>query len=240
MKKGIIFDKDGTLLNFEAFWLPVTESVLTELARKFCVSKEAVQAAEERLGIDSGKADKSGVLCAGTYAEMSEIVRTVFSVYGTETAEREMYRELCRSFGENMNRGEIVPIAPGLKELLFGLKDGGYSLFVATTDNAGLTSVCLKKMGIHGLFDGVYTDGAGYPAKPDPYVIEQIVREHSIAKERLAMVGDTRTDLLFARRGGIAGIGYAADEQVKAFLAPFADALVCDLCELPDTLKELI
>lgn len=91
--KGIIFDKDGTLLDFEAFWLPVTDSVLKDLAHKFCVPAAAEETAKQKIGIHGGKVGKNSVLCAGTYAQMSEIVRTVFSQFGTEAAEKEMYRE---------------------------------------------------------------------------------------------------------------------------------------------------
>ena len=46
--KGIIFDKDGTLLDFEAFWLPVTDGVLKDLAHKFCVSAEAEKSVKQK------------------------------------------------------------------------------------------------------------------------------------------------------------------------------------------------
>lgn len=240
MKRGVIFDKDGTLLDFEAFWLPVTEGALNELAHKFCVSEQAVRAAEEKLGISGGRAERNGVLCAGTYAQMAEIVREVFSEYGTEAAEREMYREVCRAFEENMHRGEILPSSARLKDTLLALKKEDYRLFVATTDNAGITAACLQKLGIEGLFDGVYTDGAGYPAKPDPFIVDMIVKEHGAEREGLAMVGDTRTDLFFARRGRILGIGYAQNEREKRLLAPLADEVIGDFCELPEILKRRI
>ena len=89
------------------------------------------------------------------------------------------------------------------------------------------------------MFDGVYTDGMGYPAKPDPQIIGEIERSYSMDRESLAMVGDTSTDLLFARNGGIAGIGLARGARERSLLSPLADAVVGDIGELPATLKEL-
>lgn len=229
--KGIIFDKDGTLLDFEAFWLPVTDGVLKDLAHKFCVPAAAEETAKQKIGIHGGKVGKNSVLCAGTYAQMSEIVRTVFSQFGTETAEKEMYRELCSAFEANMFRGEVVPTTPNLRELLQSLKTQGVKLFVATTDNLSITSVCLKKLGIEDLFDGVFTDGAGYPPKPDPYIIERITKEYFVPRDNLMMVGDTCTDLQFARNGRIKA-AYVSQENEGAVLSPSPDFLMRDLNEL--------
>lgn len=229
--KGIIFDKDGTLLDFEAFWLPVTDGVLKDLAHKFCVPAAAEETAKQKIGIHDGKVGKNSVLCAGTYAQMSEIVRSVFSQFGTEAAEKEMYRELCRAFEENMFRGVVVPTTPDLRELLLYLKTQGIKLFVATTDNFSITSACLKKLGTEGLFDGVFTDGAGYPPKPDPYIIEMIAKEYAVPRENLLMVGDTCTDLLFARNGRIKA-AYISQENEDAVLSPSPDFLIRDLNEL--------
>lgn len=229
--KGIIFDKDGTLLNFEAFWLPVTDGVLKDLAHKFCVPAAAEETAKQKIGIHGGKVGRNSVLRAGTYAQMSEIVRSVFSQFGTEAAEKEMYRELCSAFEANMFRGEVVPTTPNLRELLQSLKTQGVKLFVATTDNLSITSVCLKKLGADGLFDGVFTDGAGYPPKPDPYIIERIAKEYAVPRENLLMVGDTCTDLQFARNGRIKA-AYVSQENEGAVLSPSPDFLMRDLNEL--------
>ena len=229
--KGIIFDKDGTLLNFEAFWLPITDGVLKDLAHKFCVSAEAEKSVKQKIGNHGGKVGKNSVLCAGTYAQMAELDRAVISQCGTEAAEKEMYRELCRAFEENMFRGVVVPTTPDLRELLLYLKTQGIKLFVATTDNFSITSACLKKLGVDGLFDGVFTDGAGYPPKPDPYIIEKIAKEYAVPRENLLMVGDTCTDLLFARNGRIKA-AYVSQENEDAVLSPSPDFLMRDLNEL--------
>ena len=64
--KGIIFDKDGTLLNFEAFWLPITDGVLKDLAHKFCVSAEAEKSVKQSFRSSERKRRKRK--CTGNFA----------------------------------------------------------------------------------------------------------------------------------------------------------------------------
>ena len=129
-----------------------------------------------------------------------------------------MYRELCRAFEENMFRGVVVPTTPNLRELLLYLKVQGIKLFVATTDNFSITSACLKKLGADGLFDGVFTDGAGYPPKPDPYIIEKIAKEYAVPRENMLMVGDTYRSAVCAQRADKGGI-YIARERGRCSIA---------------------
>ena len=89
----------------------------------------------------------------------------------------------------------------------------------------------MKKLGVDGLFDGVFTDGAGYPHKPDPYIIERIAKEYAVPRENLLMVGDTCTYLQFARNGRIKA-AYVSQENEGAVLSPSPDFLIRDLNEL--------
>ena len=67
--EGIIFDKDGTLLDFDAFW--VKESVVA--IREFLndIGTELVDISEilTALGVRDGRTDTNGVLCKGTYEQ---------------------------------------------------------------------------------------------------------------------------------------------------------------------------
>ena len=67
---GIIFDKDGTLMSFDAFWVSLSvkalEDVLGELGMDHGLLPEILTA----FGVRDGVTDINGVRCKGTYAEM--------------------------------------------------------------------------------------------------------------------------------------------------------------------------
>ena len=236
---GIIFDKDGTLLDFDALWIPVAEAALRRLARRFCVPRRAAEAAGRALGISEGSADRCGLLAAGTYAQIAQCVRNVFSEFDTETAEKEMLRGVCAAFAAEMPRGRILPAVHGLRGVLTDLRREGYTLFVATTDRAASTRECLRALGIADLFAEVFADGTGIPVKPDPAAIGKIADEYGIGPQDLFMTGDTLTDVLFAKNGNIRSIALARTEREREILSSCADAVVRDVSALPEVLKKM-
>ena len=64
---AVIFDKDGTLIDFDAFWISVTVNALTKLLKEFNIDQNMVNDILPLLGVKDGKTDIDGVLCKGTY-----------------------------------------------------------------------------------------------------------------------------------------------------------------------------
>jgi phosphoglycolate phosphatase len=70
--RAVLFDKDGTLIDFRATWLPAYEAIVRRLV-------DSDEAAADRLlaagGYDraSGRIDPSSVLAAGTNIEIAEL-----------------------------------------------------------------------------------------------------------------------------------------------------------------------
>ena len=58
-----------------------------------------------------------------------------------------------------------------------------------------------------------------------------------VKKEHLVMVGDTMTDVNFAKNSGIAVIGVAKTDKNKSILAPYTDAVISEISDLLDILN---
>ena len=72
MKKLIIFDKDGTLLDFDAFWIVISKYVFTELLEKYSITSVTVDKILYDMGYVNGVVRIDSVLCYGTFKMMSD------------------------------------------------------------------------------------------------------------------------------------------------------------------------
>ncbi len=229
MIKGILFDKDGTLLEFADFWLPVAREAVLEMLEVRGADASLLAPMLDAIGADRGI---SGVLCYGTYGAIAEALNGVLlSAYpdvapitGEENAST-VEKYLCK--------GILHPTCPDIVGLFRTLHQKGIRTALATSDNTPVSKRCLASLGILSSFDAIYADDGVYPPKPDPYFIRLFCREFSLEPDEVMMVGDTVSDMQFAIAGGVHPIGVAKTEQDREALAPYAERILYDISELP-------
>ena len=79
--KGIIFDKDGTLIEFQSFWLPVTYRVISRLCRRYQMNTFVQQECLVALGIyGDEQVDPEGQIAIGTYERLVKRYKKYFRV----------------------------------------------------------------------------------------------------------------------------------------------------------------
>lgn len=235
--EAMIFDKDGTLLDFDAFWVTVSVKAIEEVLAQFGHTDIPTLEVLEAFGVHDGMTDMNSVLCKGTYEQLGQIVYDIFCRYGYEDPCGEVTRALIEGYNRNADAGDIRPTCPDLLEVLTRLKAMGIKLAVVTTDNLTITRKCLEKLGILELFDKIYTDDGEVPTKPDPYCVYDFCAFAGVDKSRVIMVGDTMTDMRFAGNAGILAVGIAKNEENKKILLPHAHAVLPDPSGLFDLLS---
>ncbi|MBR5554100.1 MAG: HAD family hydrolase [Clostridia bacterium] len=232
--KAIIFDKDGTLIDFDSFWISVSVEVIKDLKNRFDQNDVPVCDFLEAIGVKDGVSDIDGVLCKGTYDEIAEAFLKVAKKHGHDLALSEMSPFVTQSYNKNSLQGDVRGTCDNLRGVLESLKEYGIRLFVVTTDNPEITSLCLEKLGVSDLFEKVFTDDGITPPKPDPSCAFKISEEYSIDLSDIIMVGDTMTDVRFAKNAGIRVISVGANEENRKRHASYADFVFGDVSCIPD------
>ena len=112
---------------------------------------------------------------------------------------------------------------PGMQELLEKLHAKGISLAVASNKFQAGTEKLVAEFFPGIPFVAILGNREGYPLKPDPEIVREVLRKAGTTPEHAAMVGDSRTDMLTAANGGIRGIAVSWGYRT---LEPSADYLL--------------
>ncbi|KRF42342.1 hypothetical protein ASG93_21010 [Paenibacillus sp. Soil787] len=202
--KGILFDKDGTLVDFHSSWVQVATQMIGRLLVDLGLSEDSAarESLLDAIGLHGNAVDPRGILASGTTQDMSD---AFVHVLQDKQADPEKLAGLKDWMVEELymltksNREHIKPAAD-LPRLLKQLRGHGLKIGVATADDQESTLFFLKKMGIAPYFDFIGTSDF-YEKKPSPSMLQAFCEVGGILVEEVAVVGDTVVDLQFAKNG---------------------------------------
>ena len=228
--KAILFDKDGTLIDFDAFWIPVSAAAVKDILSRAGAGDDMLTEVLGALGVHGDTTDPDGLLCRGTYGEMGLKIRGVLSEHGIRLSEEEAMRMTGDAFSRSAGAGTVKPVCAVLERL----KERGIRLLVVTTDNPEVTHICLEKLNIEDLFEKVIADDGVVPPKPDPRCALDFAGKSGIPVGEIAMVGDTLTDIGFARNAGMRMIYVGKSSEA----GKLADARISDVSHIFEIIGE--
>lgn len=130
------------------------------------------------------------------------------------------YPDLGRRYRHHyLARQHELVLFDGTVEMLQALKARNHWLAVATGKSRRGLDEALDTVQLRGLFDGTRTadETAG---KPDPRMLNELMREFGVDPERTLMIGDTTHDLQLARNAGAASVGVSFGAHASEAFAP--------------------
>lgn len=222
---GILFDKDGTLLDFHRTWQPINESAILFAA-------QGDLALAERLRVAGGLCPSSGLalpdtlLAAGTTHEIAEAFVTAGSPFEVAPLTREIDRIFCAG------AADAVPVVD-LASTLARFKARGLKLGVASSDSEAGIAAMAERFGLVELLDFVTGYDSGHGVKPGPGMLLAFARSCSLEPGEIVVVGDNLGDMEMARRGG-AGVkvGVLTGTGTREQLTAAADVCLDSIAEL--------
>jgi phosphoglycolate phosphatase len=224
--RAILFDKDGTLVDFQRTWGPATDRVLKALAagdraayRKLADVSRFVEA-ELRFRSDSP-----------LIAEPTPVFAALWADALGRSASDAFAAEVDRLFA-TAAIAHLTPIGnpPALLEELAGR---GYRLGLMTNDAEANTRAQARQLGIEPLLDFVAGYDSGFGAKPEPGPVLAFAAVLDIDTQDVAVVGDAVHDLVAARAAGAVAIGVRTGFAEERTLAPYADGMIESVEDLP-------
>ena len=229
----VVFDKDGTLISFDAMWSGWARDlgIRLELVTRRPVAGDVFTT----IGFDpvSNRILAGAPLAIATMGELHELVGAVLRRWCPSVSAAR--RILADAWFEPDPVERAVPLAD-LTGLFTTLRAAGRRIAVATTDDRVPTQATLAGLGLSDLVELVVSGDDDEPTKPDPAMLHLIASRLGTAIERTAMVGDTPADLRMARAAGARAIGVTSGVASAAELSPAADLVIGSVAELVGSL----
>jgi len=226
---GILFDKDGTLIDYQASWAP------TNLAAGRLGAGGDAALAERLLtlaGIDpaTGYATSDGLLASGN----TEDVARAWTAAGAPFGMAELTTRLDQLF-----RSAVVAAVPvcDLEALFVNLARRGLALGIASSDSEAAVAATAERFGLQPHLAFLCGYDSGYGPKPARGMVDGFCVATGLPADAVAVVGDSTHDMHMAAAAGagcrIAVLTGAGSAEV---LEPLSDLMLPSIATLEQAL----
>ena len=230
--KAILFDKDGTLIDFNATFAPATALVIRELAAGDEEKARRLAKAVE-FDLDKEEIDSNSVLVAGSLENIT--AQWADSVVGNSLEDQTAVVDaLYVKYSI-----ETVQAFPWLLSTLDALRADNLPLGIATNDSETAAKAHMARLELTDRFTHIFGYDSGHGAKPDPGMVTAFAEALSLPPKAVMMVGDSSFDLKAGRAAGAVAVGVTSGHYGEDILAPHADHVLPDISALPALVRQL-
>ncbi len=206
MKKLIIFDLDGTLLN-----------TIADLA-------QSTNHALRILGYPTHEEPTYKFMVGNGINKLFE--RALPERERNETNILRVRKEFI-PFYDTHNTDRSTPY-PGIKELLNHLQRAGCKIAVASNKYQSATSKLVSHYFSDINFTAVFGQREGIKTKPDPTIIEEIMTISNVEKNEVLYIGDSGVDMQTAVNAGVTSCGVTWGFRPRTELEKFNPDYIVD------------
>lgn len=209
MKKLVIFDLDGTLLN-----------TIADLAH-------STNYALNKLGYPTHDVEKYNFMVGNGINKLFE--RALPEGEKTEENVLRVRKEFI-PFYDIHNADDSRPY-PGIPELLSSLQDKGIQIAVASNKYQAATRKLIAHYFPTIRFTAVFGQREGVNVKPDPTIVLDILEIANVEKKDVLYVGDSGVDMQTATNAGVTACGVTWGFRPKTELEEFSPSYIVDSAE---------
>jgi phosphoglycolate phosphatase len=225
MIKGILFDKDGTLIEFNSLWIESTYEFLESITRIHNQEDKLAEIAYN-VGLEGKTVREDSALAGKTSGDLAEIISATLEVECES-----ILKELDRFYYEKVkqNPGNIKPVCD-LQQLFGQLKSNGLKIGIVTADNYDVTKYILDMLKLTEQVDFIATADL-YDKKPNIEALQVFCHEQNLQFDEVIHIGDTSIDMEFSKHCSY-GVGVLTGIGTKPALLKYTPYVLNNVAEL--------
>lgn len=227
MIKGILFDKDGTLIEFNSLWIDSTYEFLEMITNEHKQAHK-LEALAFEIGLEGNVVREDSALAAKTSADLADIISRILSIdfdHVLHTLNHFYYEKTIQ------NPERIRPVCD-LATLFRQLKSNHIKVGIVTADNYDVTKYILDVLQLSEYVDFIATADL-YEKKPHSEALQVFCTEHQLTRNEVIHIGDTSTDMEFSRHCSY-GIGVLTGLGSTSLLKNYTPYVLNNVSELID------
>jgi len=228
--QAIIFDKDGTLIDFDAMWggwvLYLAEQIQTVSGLDLCEALCLV------MGYD---ATTKKVLANGKLASrpMSQLYQLTLEVIQSIERNEDKAKQILEKAWCIPDPILLAKPLTDTRTLFSSLQQQGVKITIATADDRAPTQAMLEAFDIEEFITTMVCADDGIPSKPAPDMVLTICERLKLAPSKVMVIGDTASDLKMARAAGAGlAVGVLSGVSNVHDLISYADVIIDSIDDL--------
>lgn len=225
--KGLLFDKDGTLFDFQKSWGSWCALAIDDMA-----AEDPVIAARLANVLGFNHAGRvfypESPVIAGTLDQLVDLVHSVFPA-----RDRAELKDYMIDSATDVPMVPVVPLVP----LLDGFRSRDLKIGLATNDAEIPARAHLEDANILSHFDFIAGFDSGFGGKPEPGMLLGFCEAMNLAPHQVAMIGDSTHDLFAGQAAGMVNIGVLTGTATSADLSPYSNVVLDHIGHIPAWLE---
>lgn len=242
MIKGILFDKDGTLIDFFSLWQPAIIPVLNQLIKDYHLypSDIYLEQLSDAIGFHNGEVDPEGASAWKPYQLIAEDLGEIIEKEVKDLDYNLLTQRLQDYFTDAVHVSmSDIPTFTDTRKLFDKLKRMDIAIGIVTTDTFLSTWKTMEDLGLDHFISFVGTSDNSRPIKPNPELLYQAARLWGCDSSEIIVVGDTPNDMRFANNGRAIGVGVTSGTGNLFSLAEYTSYVIPTVAELVPLLEEI-
>jgi HAD superfamily hydrolase (TIGR01549 family) len=235
--QAIIFDKDGTLIDFVAMWGGWTVYLAEQLHQSSGLNVHAPLCLAFGYDEETKKVLAHGKVAASPMAQLYELTIEVMQSLGLDSEEAKQIVEESWCIPDPVLLAKPLT---DLRDLFYKLQNENIKIAIATADDRAPTQAMIEAFDIEEYISTMVCADDGIPTKPKPDMVLTICERIGIDPSKTMVIGDTVSDLKMARAAG-AGlcVGVLSGVSKVKDLVQYADVLIESINELHVYIAEM-
>jgi beta-phosphoglucomutase len=209
MRKAVIFDMDGVVVNTEPIGYGANQKMYKALG---------ITVPDEVYSTFIGNSDRN-------------IIQKLKSLYQIDKTHEELLIEKYRYYFEAFDNATDLDLLPGVKDLIIDLHSHGMKLLLASSASKRKIEAVFTRFGLHAYFDAKISGEDFEFSKPNPDIFLEAVRQSGFSKEECIVIEDSTNGIKAAKAAEVYCIGYKSTHSMGQD-ASLADEVVTDFKQL--------